>query len=123
MSPTRKAAGGPTQVRRPWRSTARTVFQAFVAFAALAPAIAAGVQDATGYDLSRIGFVVVALGCAAAVTRVMATPAVELFLRQFLPFLAASPVPEAVVATSVAKKVSQKRAAKAPPTVPGPGTD
>lgn len=83
----------PTQVRRPWRSTIRTVFQALVGLAALAPLIAAAVEEATGYDLDGVPFVVVALAGAAAVTRVMAIPAVEAFLRRFLPFLAAAPSP------------------------------
>lgn len=81
----------PTQVRRPWRSTARTVFQALVGLAAIAPLIAAGVEEATGYDLDGVPFIVVALAAAAAVTRVMAVPGVEAWLRRFLPFLAAAP--------------------------------
>lgn len=81
----------PTQVRRPWRATIRTVFQALVSLAALAPLLAAAVEEATGYDLDGVPFVVVVLGCAAAVTRIMAIPAVETFLRRFLPFLATEP--------------------------------
>lgn len=81
----------PTQVRRPWRSTARTVFQALVGFAALAPLIAAAIEEATGYDLQGVPFVVVSLAVCAAVTRVMAIPAVEAFLRRFVPFLSAAP--------------------------------
>ncbi|WP_435744872.1 hypothetical protein [Nocardioides sp. SYSU DS0663] len=80
-----------TQVRRPWRATVRTVFQALVGLAALAPLIAGGVEEATSYDLDGVPFVVVALGAAAAVTRVMAIPEVEAFLRRFVPFLAAQP--------------------------------
>lgn len=81
----------PTQVRRPWRSTLRTVFQALVGFAALAPLLAAAIEDATGYDLQGVPFVVVALAICAAVTRIMAVPQVEAFLRRFLPFLSAAP--------------------------------
>ena len=88
-----QAASTPTQVRRPWRSTARTVFQALIGLAAIAPLIAAGVEEATGYDLEGVPFIVVALGAAAAVTRVMAIPGVESWLRRFLPFLAAAPDP------------------------------
>lgn len=86
-----QAAVQPTQVRRPWRTTVRSIFQALVAFAALAPLIAAGVEEATGVDLSGVPFVVVALLACAAVTRVMAIPGVEVFLRTYLPFLAAAP--------------------------------
>lgn len=81
----------PTQVRRPWRTTVRSIFQALVAFAALAPLIAAAVEEATGVDLKGVPFVVLALAVCAAVTRVMAIPAVEVFLRRFVPFLAAAP--------------------------------
>lgn len=80
----------PTQVRRPWRATLRTIFQALIGFAALAPLIAAGVEEATGYDLDGVPFVVTALLVCAAVTRVMSIAAVEAFLQQFLPFLAAT---------------------------------
>lgn len=79
----------PTQTRRPWRTTLRGLFQAFVGLAALAPAIAAAVEEATGYDLDGVPFIVVALASCAAVTRVMALPGVEDFLARFLPFLAA----------------------------------
>ena len=81
----------PTQVRRPWRSTVRTIFQALLSFAALAPLLAAAVEEATGYDLAGVPFVVTALLVCAAVTRVMAVPAVEVFLRTYVPWLAAAP--------------------------------
>jgi hypothetical protein len=81
----------PTQIRRPWRSTVRTVFQALVALAALTPLIAGAIEEATGYDLQGVPFVAVVLACAAAVARVMTLPAVEVFLRTFVPFLAAAP--------------------------------
>ena len=80
----------PTQVRRPWRATFRTIFQALIALAAQAPLIAAAVEEATGYDLQGVPFVVVTLATAAAITRVMAIPQVEAFLRRFLPWLAAA---------------------------------
>lgn len=80
----------PTQVRRPWRSTTRTIFQALVALATLLPLVLAGVYDSES-DYPAI--VVQVLAAAAAVTRVMALPQVEEFLRRFLPFLAAAPSP------------------------------
>lgn len=79
----------PTQVKRPWTTTIRTVFQALISFAALAPLIAAAIEEATGYDLDGVPFVVTALLVCAGFTRVMALPAVEEFLRRFFPFLAA----------------------------------
>ena len=83
------AAVEPTQTRRPWRTTLRTLFQALVGFAAIAPSIAAAVEEATGYDLQGVPFVVVGLASCAAVTRVMALPGVEDFLARFVTFLAA----------------------------------
>lgn len=87
----------PTQVARPWRATLRTIFQALVGLAALAPLIAAAVEEATGYDIDGVRFGVLALAASAAVTRVMALPGVEAWLRRFLPFLAAEPAPVAKV--------------------------
>ncbi len=81
----------PTQVRRPWRATLRSAFQALIAFAGLAPLIAAAVEEATGFDLTGVPFVVTALLVCAAVTRVMALAAVEAFLQTFVPFLSAAP--------------------------------
>lgn len=83
--------GTPTQVKHPARATARSVFQALVAFAAIAPLIAVAVEEATSYDLDGVPFVVAALAACAAITRVMALPAVEGFLERFVPFLSASP--------------------------------
>lgn len=81
----------PTQVERPWRATIRTIFQALIAFVALAPFIAAAVEEATGYDLDGVPFIVTALLICAAITRVMALPRVEVFLAAFFPWLAADP--------------------------------
>lgn len=77
----------PTQVRRPWRSTARTVFQATVALAAMWTLI---VQALGLPDWAWVG---ASIAVAGGITRVMALPGVETFLRQFLPFLAAAPAP------------------------------
>lgn len=75
----------PTQVRRPWRSTARTIFQASVALAAMWALVvqAAGLPDWAWVSTS--------VAVAGGITRVMALPSVEVFLRRFLPFLAAAP--------------------------------
>lgn len=77
----------PTQVRRPWRSVTRTVFQALVALAVMAPILV----QATGLDPSSLPWLAGVLAVCAAVTRVMALPQVEAFLRRFLPFLSAAP--------------------------------
>jgi ABC-type uncharacterized transport system permease subunit len=76
----------PTQLRRPWRATARTVFAAVVGFAALLPLLV----QASGVD-QTLPAVAGAVAVAGAITRIMAIPQVETFLRTFLPFLAASP--------------------------------
>lgn len=78
----------PTQIRRPWRSTARTVFQAVVALATLVPFVVSGVYDGSADYPAVVGQL---LAVSAAVTRVMALPQVESFLRRFAPWLAAAP--------------------------------
>lgn len=82
------AAAPATQVRRPWRSTLRTVFQLAVGLAPMLPAIA----HASGVD-DTAAPVALALGISAAVTRVMALPDVETFLQRFVPWLSAAPKP------------------------------
>lgn len=77
----------PTQVRRPWRSTLRTVFQALVALAVMAPILV----EATGLEAESIPWLAGVLAVAAGLTRVMALPQVEDFLQRFIPFLAAAP--------------------------------
>jgi len=81
------AAVAPTQERHPNRATARTVFQMLLALAVLWPLIvgAAGLPEWTWIGGS--------LALAAGVTRVMALPGVEAFLRSYLPFLSAAPKP------------------------------
>lgn len=76
----------PTQTRRPWRATARTLFQAVVGFAAMWGLIV----EAAGLD-PEPGWVAASLVATGAITRVMALPAVESWLGRFLPFLAADP--------------------------------
>lgn len=77
----------PTQVRRPWRSTARTTFQALVALAVLFPILV----ETAGLDPESFPWLAVPLAVAAGFARVMALPQVEVFLRRFIPFLAATP--------------------------------
>lgn len=82
------AAVTPTQVRRPWRSTARTIFQATVSLAAMWGLIVVTL------DLPDWAWVGTSVAVAGGITRVMAVPAVEVWLRRFLPFLAAAPAPK-----------------------------
>lgn len=74
----------PTQIRRPWRSTARTIFQAAIALAAMWALIVAAL------GLPDWAWVSASVAAAGGITRVMALPEVEAFLRTFVPFLAAS---------------------------------
>lgn len=81
-----------TQVKRPWRATVRTVFQGAVGAAALSPAV---YSAATHHDpAAATGWAATGLAVSAGVTRVMALPGVERWLRRFLPFLAAEPAPK-----------------------------
>ncbi len=79
----------PTQIRRPWRSTGRTAFAVVIALCTIAPYIYGGAT--LGDPEQATGIIGQVLGVAAGVTRVMALPQVEQFLRRFLPFLAAAP--------------------------------
>lgn len=79
----------PTQVRRPARAALRTAFAVGIALCSIAPYIYAGAT--LGEPEQATGIIGQVLGVAAAVTRVMALPSVEQFLRRFLPFLAAAP--------------------------------
>lgn len=82
------AAVTPTQLRRPRRAVARTVFQATVSLAAMWGLIVATL------DLPDWAWVGTSVAVAGGITRVMAIPAVETWLRRFLPFLAAAPAPK-----------------------------
>jgi hypothetical protein len=76
-----------TQVRAPWRTVVRTVFQIVPAVAILVPIVLEAVANG---DPSSLGaWAAVAVTVSATVTRVMALPAVEEFLRRFVPWLAA----------------------------------
>lgn len=75
-----------TQSTHPWRAVVRTIFAAVVAFAALAPALYTAATN--GDPAEATGVVAGILAVAAAITRILALPGVERFLRRFLPFLA-----------------------------------
>jgi len=74
-----------TQTKHPWRATARTVAAAGVALLTLLPTIAA-----VGH-LNTVTWVSQLLVVAATVTRVLAIPGVDAWLKQYLPFLSATP--------------------------------
>lgn len=75
-----------TQERYPWRTVARTVFQLAPGVAVLIPVLVqtSGVEPATAG-------VAAALAVSAAVTRTMASPAVNEFIARWAPWLAAEP--------------------------------
>ncbi|ATL65153.1 hypothetical protein [Nocardia terpenica] len=75
----------PSQVRYPWRTVARTLFQLIVGVAAAMPALvgALGLPSSAG--------VAGALAISAALTRLMAIPAVDDALALVAPWLAAEP--------------------------------
>lgn len=77
----------PTQVRRPWRSTVRTAFQALVALAVLFPVLV----ETSGLEPEAFPWLAIPVAVAAGFARVMALPQVEVFLKRFVPFLAAAP--------------------------------
>lgn len=75
----------PTQTRYPWRATLRTVLAALVGALSLLPTIAV----TAGID--TVPAVAQAVVVAGAITRVLANPAVDAWLRRYLPWLAAAP--------------------------------
>lgn len=75
-----------TQVNHPYRATIRTIFAVVVGLLLLLPVVA----DTAGID--GVPLVARVLVAAAAVTRVLALPAVDLFLKQWVPWLASAPV-------------------------------
>lgn len=75
----------PTQARHPWRATGRTIAAALIALLPLLPAIV----DALG--VAAVPWVMGGLGVIAGVTRVLAMPAVNDWVSDYLPWLAAEP--------------------------------
>lgn len=72
-----------TQTAHPWRATVRTLFAAVVGFAAMWGVVV----QAAGLDPS-VEWVSASIAATGAVTRVMALPVVDAFIRQFVPWLA-----------------------------------
>ena len=77
--------GKPTQVAHPGRATFRTIFQGVVAAAAILPLVLSTA------GITPVGIAGIAIAIAGALTRVMALPAVEEFLENYIPILAAKP--------------------------------
>ena len=71
----------PTQVRYPWRTVARTVVQILPALAIAVPLVVAAIEGDHPGALGPIG--VGAVAVSAAITRVMAVPAVNDLLSRF----------------------------------------
>jgi hypothetical protein len=75
----------PTQTAHPWRATARTVFAAVVALLPIVPFVVAQLGVAT------VPWVAGGLVAVGAVTRVLAMPAVNAWITEYLPWLAPAP--------------------------------
>lgn len=87
-----------SQVTHPSRAVIRTVFQALVGLCALAPVVytAASQQDPAVATGAAAGV----LAITGAVTRIMALPGVDAWLRIYVPWLAATPAETQQPATS-----------------------
>lgn len=75
----------PTQSKHPWRATARTVAAGALGLLTLLPYILAGAH----LDGTVLG--AQALAVTGLVTRILAMPAVNAWLTEFVPWLAATP--------------------------------
>lgn len=80
-----------TQTTHPWRAVARTVFAALVAFSGMWALLVQELHLSTDWQ-----WVSISLAVTGGVTRLLAMPQVEEFLKRFLPFLAAEPAAPAV---------------------------
>jgi len=78
----------PTQTRHPWRATLRTAVAVAIGLLPLLPEILGDLHLGTTVTGAQT------LAIAAGVTRLLARPDVELFLRRFAPWLAAQPAPK-----------------------------
>ena len=87
-----------TQINHPSRAVIRTIFQALVGLCALAPVVYAA---ASQHDPAvATGAAAGALAVTGAVTRIMALPGVDAWLRAYVPWLAAAPAETQLPATS-----------------------
>lgn len=76
-----------TQVAAPWKATVRTLFAVIPAAALLVEPVLDAVAHGDGSTLGP--WAVASISVAATITRVLALPVVESFLRRFVPWLAA----------------------------------
>lgn len=83
MAKHRAPAPAPTQVQRPWRTTARTVAVAAIGLLPALPDIA----DAA--HISTVPFIASVLAVTAAITRILTLPAVDRWLDEYAPYLSA----------------------------------
>ena len=81
----RGEAPAPSQVRRPWRTTARTVIGAAFGLLPLLPDIARAAE------VDTVPAVVSILAITAAITRIAAIPEVDAWLDRYLPWISADP--------------------------------
>lgn len=72
-----------TQNTRPWQAVARSAVATAVGLLPIVPIVV----DA--FDIEAVPLAVTAVACAAAITRILATPEVESWLRANLPWFAA----------------------------------
>jgi hypothetical protein len=75
----------PTQTQHPWRATIRTVVAGILALIPIAPVLV----DYLG--VGAVPWVAGTLAVLATVTRVLAIPAVNGYVQEYLPWLAATP--------------------------------
>lgn len=75
----------PTQTAHPWRATARTVFAAIVGALLILPVVVSAL------GLGGVPWLASAVALAGAITRVLAIPAVNAWITEYLPFLAPTP--------------------------------
>lgn len=80
LPPARK----PTQVKHPWRAVARTVVAGGIAF------IPIGTYMLQEANLHTVPAVAAFISLGALITRVLAMPTTERFLRDYIPWLAAA---------------------------------
>lgn len=73
----------PTQVRYPWRATARTVIAAAIALLPALPEIAETV------GISTVPVVASILSITALVTRILAIPEVDMWMDKYMPHISA----------------------------------
>lgn len=79
----RVEADPPTQAIRPWRSTLRTMIAASIAF------IPVGQLIARETEIDTLPYIASFLALGTVITRVMAMPVTEAWLRRYAPWLAA----------------------------------